>query len=237
MRVLSSLVASAILLGTTAWCADLRVAPVTVDAMPGDRTGTVVLTNAEDHPITAQIRIFRWTQVNGKDDLQPTTDVVVSPPMATLAARQDYLVRIVRTSKAPITGEESYRILVDQLPEKGPPRPGEVKLVLRESIPVFFSDEPKRTPKIEWSLQRSGAGFSVVGKNVGNRRVRLSDFSVSKPNGAAVWKTSGLSGYVLANSEMRWSLPPSPAALGSVKLTAQTDAGPIDVALTPAPAR
>jgi fimbrial chaperone protein len=34
-----------------------------------------------------QIRLFRWSQVDGKEKLEPTDEVAASPPAITMAAK------------------------------------------------------------------------------------------------------------------------------------------------------
>jgi fimbrial chaperone protein len=58
--------------------------------------------------------------------------------MLKVAPGTDYTVRIVRTAKGPVAGEESYRLLIDQLPEPKDRKANQVSLVIRHSIPVFF---------------------------------------------------------------------------------------------------
>ena len=67
--------------------------------------------------INAQIRVFKWTQVGGKDQLVPTKDVVASPPAVKLGAGKSRVIRVVRRSKSAAAAEESYRLVVDEVPK------------------------------------------------------------------------------------------------------------------------
>ena len=96
----------------------LQVEPVIVDVTAPGGASTVTLRNEGAAPIEAQIRVFRWSLVDGQEKLEPTDDVVASPPSATLTPKGLYIVRVVRVSKKPMVGEESYRLLVDQLPDE-----------------------------------------------------------------------------------------------------------------------
>ena len=70
------------------WAASLQVTPVMIEvAAPGAAT-TVKLRNDGATPLNAQIRVFRWSQVNGEDKLEPTTDVVASPPLTKLSPKK-----------------------------------------------------------------------------------------------------------------------------------------------------
>lgn len=74
------------------------------------------LQNLGDAPIDAQIRVFHSTQ-NGRDEQLPlTTDFVASPPAATFAPPQEYVVRLVHTAEVAVQGGEACRLLVDELP-------------------------------------------------------------------------------------------------------------------------
>lgn len=225
------------LLATTASAADLRVAPVIIEPLPGSKTTTLTLINEEQRPLKAQIRVMRWTMENGREVLAPTQDVIASPPLVTLTPNQHYLVRLVRVAKTPPVGEESYRVLVDEVPDPANFKPGNVNLVLRQSIPAFFSDTPRRTAKVDWNVVREGSQLFLTGTNTGNRRIRLSDLSLNA-NGEGVYLQPGLVGYVLPGAEMRWPVTLTSALPADGKLTmkAMGDTGPLEVSLVVAPA-
>ena len=130
----------------------LQVEPVLVDVTAPGAASTLTLRNEGATPINAQIRVFRWSLVDGQEKLEPTDDVVASPPSVTLTPKGQYTARVVRVSKQPVTGEESYRLLVDQLPDLSQQKNGAVNLLVRYSIPVFFGAPDKKSPTVAWSL-------------------------------------------------------------------------------------
>lgn len=94
--------------------ASLQVTPILVDvAAEGAAATSVTLKNSSGKPVNAQLRVFRWTQANGQDQYEETTDVAASPPMVTMKPNGEYVIRVVRTSRAPVHGEESYRLVAD----------------------------------------------------------------------------------------------------------------------------
>src|SRR5215469_4619565 len=125
-----------------AQAAALRVEPVLVEVFAPGAAATLTLHNGDASDVNIQIRVFRWSQANGKETLEPTADVAVSPPAAKLAPEAEQVVRIVRVGKQPLQAEESYRIFVDQLPRNEGKSPGTVHLLMRQSIPVFFGPSP-----------------------------------------------------------------------------------------------
>jgi fimbrial chaperone protein len=217
--------------------ADLRVAPATVEAHIGARTATLNVVNGEQRPLKVQVRVTRWTQQGNRDELSPTQDVVASPPFVSLKPGERYVVRLVRTAKSPVRGEESYRILVDEVPEPHTVAPGTVNFVLRQSIPVFFSDDPRRAPQVSWRVGREGANLWLVGRNTGTRRIRISDATIDA-RGTAIYHEAGLVGYVLPNSEMRWPIGPAAATSAQAfHMKATADTGALDVSVEAAPSK
>lgn len=221
---------------SAAHAADLRAAPTTLEPVAGARTATLTVINEETRPRKVQIRVLRWTQSNGRETLEPTRDVVASPPFATLQGGQHYLVRVVRTAKAPPKGEESYRVLLDEVPDPNDNKPGAVNLVLRQSIPVFFSDEPRRVSIVDWTTAREGSQLWLVAKNHGGRRLRLSDVDIDA-DGGSVFKQAGLVGYVLPGATMRFPIAADPALVTdkTLHLKAASDTGRLEVSLVDNP--
>lgn len=182
-------------------------------------------------PIATQIRVFRWIQEAGRERLEPTEDVVVSPPAVELRPAQDYVVRVVRVVKNPVAGEESYRILIDELPEVVQ-SPRTVKFVVRHVIPVFFDELGSSSPKPTWRVTQNGRAISLTVANAGDRRIRLALVRIRDAAGRTVSFGSGLVGYALGRSVMTWTLPATskPAFLAGTKVTisGQTEEGPFD---------
>src|ERR1041384_6440812 len=152
----------------------LQVEPVLVDITAPGAASTVTLRNDGTEPINAQIRVFKWSIVNGKEELKPTDDVVASPPSVTLTPKGQYVARIVRVSKQPVVGEESYRLMVDQLPDLSQQKNGAVNLMVRYSIPVFFGAPNKKNPAVAWSVTTNGDKVTLTARNSGDRRLRIS---------------------------------------------------------------
>lgn len=217
---------------STVSASDLRVMPVTVEALPQQQASTLVLMNGEQRPLKAQIRVMRWEQKDGRETLLPTNDVVADPAVVTLVGGQYYLVRVVRAANSPIRAEEAYRILVDEVPDPTQTAPGNVNLVLRQSIPAFFSNRANRLSVVNWSLAQDRNGVWLVARNQGDRRLRLSDVRI-EGRGGTLYQQPGLVGYVLPGAVMRWSIPIEAAKVSGqpLYLRAMSDTGRVEVPL------
>ena len=117
----------------------LRVAPISLKLAAQEPAGVVRVWNDGRGPVQVQVRVYRWKVVNGKDVLEPTKDVVASPPMTTLVPGAENLIRVVRVAKRPLGATEGYRLLVDELPDPANQRAGTVTVLVRHAIPVVFS--------------------------------------------------------------------------------------------------
>ena len=218
-----------VLIAGPAAAAMLSVSPVSLE-IPAPRTNAKLnLENRGEEPVTVQIRVFRWENKNGKDSLTPTSSVVASPPMATLKPHGKYTVRIVRVANEPITSEESYRLLVDQLPKLVKQSGSRVSFLIRQSIPVFFTTAETQRAALAWSARIEGQKLVLIAQNKGRRRAKLSNIRLTGPAGV-FGSEEGLAGYVLSGSTARW-VQPSPQGLApgaKITIVAQDEHGPVE---------
>jgi fimbrial chaperone protein len=216
--VLRSLAAALLIACGSAGASGLQVAPVGLEFAPNNTAQGVWLTNTGNDLLRAQVRVFHWVQADGKDVLTPTQGLVASPPMLNLQPGAQQLVRVIRTG-APGNGasEDAYRLLIDELPQPENESKSSVRYILRYSVPAFIesSGTQDAAPTLSWSLQRDANGVVLVVSNTGARHAQLSDASLQPAGGKPITLSSGLLGYVLPGSTMRWPLNKPAAQLGN----------------------
>ncbi|MEO7553747.1 MAG: molecular chaperone [Alteraurantiacibacter sp.] len=193
----------------------LQVAPVSV-TIP-ERSGVVWLNNEGDQPLRAQVRVFRWTQADGEDVLAETTDVVASPPFAEIAPGTQQVIRLVRfgTGATAMTGcEQTYRIIVDELPPAEEPATTGLQYVLRYSVPVYLTNPACRAeaPALTWRVEPADGGTMLVVSNAGQFHAQLANIGVVDAAGLRTEISGGLLGYVLPGAERRFAIPVAPEA-------------------------
>lgn len=205
-----ALAAALLLASAHAGAASLQVAPTSITVDAARQAEGLLLANTGDASLHAQARVYRWTQVDGEDVLEPTRDLAISPPMLEVAAGGEQLVRVVRLGLAPATVEASYRVVVDELPVDDGGGEG-LRFVLRYSIPVFIAAQAgEATPAL--SLGRSGDGRALEIANAGTGHARVSDLAFITADGQRHDIAPGLSGYVLPGASRRWQLPDAAVA-------------------------
>lgn len=233
------LTAALLLLATPdALAAGLSVSPVSLQFAPQETVQGLWLRNSGSQPLRAQVRVFAWRQAANEDQLDPSTALIVSPPMLSIEAGQRQFVRIVRPAAAASDREQSYRLLIDELPDPTqPPKPG-LNFVMRYSVPVFVGTAPESiagTAAPQWSLRRDAhPPWTLVTRNPGTHRLQLTDLELLDAEGRSVYRHTGLLGYVLAGGERQWPLslpasPPSQPLEIKVRLNGQSVRHPLPV--------
>lgn len=203
----------------TADAASLQVAPTAVSIDPAQGAAGLTLRNSGQAVVRAQVRVFRWSQQDGRDVLEPADALVASPPMLQLAPGASQLIRIVHTGDAPATGGEiTYRVIVDELPDTGASAADAgLRFALRYSIPVFVGADatPAGAAQLRTRIVEVGGRPHVDIHNAGAARAQLADLVMVTGDGARHALAPGLSGYVLAGQHRRWPLPPGIVTAGS----------------------
>jgi fimbrial chaperone protein len=204
-------VMGSLVLGAPLMAASLSVAPVGLILSTEQKAGAITLTNQAAAPVSLQIRIFNWSQVDGRDVLAPTTDVVASPPATTIPPGAAYTIRVMRLARTPIAASESYRLLIDEIPK--PIDPGTamrgVTMTMRTSLPVFF-EPAKAVGHVVWTLTSDHAGVHLLGRNTGGRHVKLADLAIETPAGRLALG-GNLAGYILPGTARRFDMQPAAA--------------------------
>jgi fimbrial chaperone protein len=210
--------------------AQLRVEPVLLELNEPVSAAVLSVRNEEKFDVAVQTRVFRWSQSDGQESLGPTTDIAASPPIVRLQPGADYTIRVVRTSKVPLAGEESYRVIVDEIPDGQRPQRTNVAILIRQSIPVFLRARQMAAAHVSWSLRTEDGKLAVTGTNSGDERLRIASLRLRDAAGRAVDFGDGLVGYVLGRSSMRFVMPSPPrgfGAAGPVSVSAVTNTGPL----------
>lgn len=222
-----------VVVAAPAHAASLQVQPASLEILAPGAAATLTLRNDGPKPINVQVRVFRWSQIDGDEHLEPTEAVVASPPAVTLGPNTDYVGRVVRVSKQPVVGEETYRLFVDELPDTTPSTGKTIRLLVRQSIPVFFAAPDRAPAVVEWSVQKRAGQTVLSARNNGDARLRISALTLRDNKGNVVSFGKGLVGYALGHSTMRWAARQGSggfAAGGSAEIFGQGNEGPIKAA-------
>ncbi len=206
-----ALLRAAMLLGVAvaapALAGALEVTPILTDVVAvAEGATSLTVRNRASTPATVQLRLMRWRLQDGQDRLEPTTDAGVSPPFITVRPGGTHVIRLVRTSKRPIAGEEAYRLLLDELPTPGGDEIA-VALTVRHALPVFFRSPKASRPDLRWRIEGTDGARELVATHAGERRLRVAKLRIDDGAGNGIDFGDGLAGYALGGGARRWRLP------------------------------
>jgi fimbrial chaperone protein len=208
----------------------LQIAPTSLEMAAAGPAQALWLTNTGDHDLRAQVRAYKWSQAGGKDALEPTQALVASPPMLTVAPGGRQLVRVIRTGQDTASGEQTFRLLVDELPLEAAKGTG-VQYVLRYSVPVFAS--ASGTPALKWSGMPGHDGLELTVSNSGTAHAQIREVDLVQPGAAPLPIVPGLLGYVLPGATMHWTIAlPAGANATNASLKALVNGDPTDQMLS-----
>lgn len=205
----------------------LTVLPVNIQLASKQKATTLTVINQGDADTSIQIRVYAWSQHDGSDQLAESKLILISPPLATIAPGATQIVRLLL--RRPAEGrEESYRVLLDQIPP--PAEPGVIHVVLRMSIPVFALPSGRALANLQFHIERAAKQMYLVASNSGPLHESFHDLVLRTDSGLKLKTSVNALEYVLGGATRRWPISPDDAALlqqSSVRLTAIGNSGPI----------
>lgn len=224
----TALLALSLSLSGQALAQSIQISPISIEMQPGQMATTLMVTNKSPTPSTLQIRPFQWSQSNGADQLTPTDQLLVSPPLTEIAPGDTQIFRLVMRSP-PAQVETSYRILLDQLPQ--PATAVAVSIALRFSIPIFSEPDNPARSQIIWRIDTAPGGFVLVGVNQGNQHIRILNLVLQTSRGQTIILKPSGSPYILPGAKNTWPIATKTHFIPgtTLHLLATSDTGPINV--------
>ena len=193
--------------------------------LEGSKNSEVLtVTNVDSKPLLLQPTVFAWSQIDGKEVLEPTRDILVAPPLVEIAPGESQVIRLISKKEADPQNELTYRVILQEIPKPNQSGQSAVSMALRVSLPIFVLPKARAQAKIDAQLQ-PGNGHLIVGlKNTGNAHLQFKTATLR--DGSGILATSNTMTYILHGqaAQIRFALPTRPIA-GSLRLEAQTDAG------------
>jgi fimbrial chaperone protein len=214
---------------TPAAAGAFRINPVSVAVMPDKGAAELRLENADTKPVAVRVTALRWTQADGHDRTEATRDLVLSPPIFTVAPGAQQLIRVGFRNRIP---GAAYRLIVEEIP--GPKTPGAgISVALKLDLPLYVIARSGALPALSWAARRGSDGTLLVeGRNDGTLHLQVLAIEARDPAGQVVGRT-GAMGVVLPSSSRVWTLRGKQGS--PTELVIRTAAGETHVAVRVAP--
>lgn len=217
----------ALLVCVSADAADLRVSPTRLEFAEGEAVRTLTINNPGPVPVLIETQAFTWLSTQDQGQLQPTKDLIVSPPIVEIPGQGQKQLRLGfrPASGARQSCELSYRLWVTEVPRAGT-QPGPLRLRTRLSLPVFRQLDAGCEPQLGWSWD-SG---SVVIHNHGDGYAQLQDLTLLTPGQRWPLDQPSL-GYLLPGERWQIQLPGDWSQTDSdqLRLRAQSRRGMVEL--------
>ena len=221
---------------TGAEAGSFMVDPTRIELGADQMSATLVIRNDDQEPTVIRVESRAWRQKDGEDIYEATSEILITPPVVTVAPGSEQILRVAL--RRPLDGKKelSYRIFLLEVPP--PPRPGfrGLQVALRISLPVFALPAAGATSKTAWRLayQAKEHALRVDLANTGDAHMQMQEFSLSAPGRDTPLAIRQSVQYVLAGQSYTWLIKLDPAVRITgkrLRLKAVTNEGHVDTEL------
>ncbi len=235
-----TLYACALVLPALAIASDLLVDPVRIELSPQHPSAAIHIRNNSNQPKTIKVQAVTWSQLDGKNINEPTSELVASPQAFSIAPGRSQILRTALRRAADPEHELAYRIQLRELQPQSAPGLTSQEVGLHLDLPVFVQPQQGiARPQFAWTVSgAAGKRLQLTLHNLGNAHVEVSDFSVYVQGSDKPLTGELVSTWILAGQTHSWMLdtdPVDPPSGGRLRLSAYTDAGNIETELTLGP--
>lgn len=192
------------------YAGNFSVSPVRIYMEPRDRAVAVTIVNEGDTEVALQTELFSWAQKpDGADDLAPTEDLIVSPPIMKLAPGTRQVVRLARLVPPDAARQLTYRLIVREVPEVTAPKVEkdinvQLPIALAMSLPVFITPPPAKRDLACQVTRMDTQNFTAFCQNTGTAYAQVRSIALSR-NGEELARFDGGT-YILPGARRSMTL-------------------------------
>jgi fimbrial chaperone protein len=220
-----------LLSAVNAHAATFSVSPVTAYLNAQQPITALTIKNQDSTPITVEAQLFRWQQVDGKEQLTPAPELLVTPPIFKIPGSSTQIIRV--GMRKPITSdlEQSYRLILKEVPTQAKQDFQGLNVVLRISMPVFVSKGPV-SPEINWRAYQGDDGKLWLDiRNTGSGHTKIQQIAL-QGEGRMTPHIINNHIYVLRGDHLRWPSGINASKGQRLRLEADTSKGKIKTTVT-----
>ncbi len=194
-----TLIIIALLLSAPVDAGEFRVAPIKVFLHRGVKSELVSVINDGKESIKVETEVVQWWQdEEGKDRYSPTKDIIYYPKVMVIKPGKMRSIRL-GLKTIPEGAEKTYRIFIQEIPQKERDTGFAIRIALRFGIPIFVLPEKERVAGSVESVSLEGGKLTIWVKNLGNVHFRINKVDVNGVDvaGRSIFKKSLAGWYVL----------------------------------------
>lgn len=210
--------------------AEVQISPTRINLDGDRRVVALTLDNTSDRDISFQTELSGWIQSEDGDQYEPTSDLLVTPPIFTVPAGEQQILRVGLRRPPDRDRELSYRLFIQELPESTPEGFTGLQVVLRMSLPVFVAP-PEAIPDhdLSWRLGYDEDGQPRLEvRNRGNGHAQITNLALQLGDRRI---EPGSMFYVLPDSHQHEPLPESVSDYTNIEISARINGQPVTTRL------
>jgi fimbrial chaperone protein len=206
------------------------VSPVRIYMQPRDRAIAITVTNEGTTELVMQAEVFLWKQKpDGADELTPTEDLILAPPILKVAPNTKQVVRLANLRPVPPGEQQTYRLIVREIPEAQSQAQAnvQVQVALAFSLPVFITPPGARGQLVCQASRVNESKMLAACENRGNAYAQPVTLTLSDSQGRSLASADVRGGYVLPNVKRSFEMASGGERIpaGQAKLLVTQDDG------------
>jgi len=232
LRDILPLLALLLLGAFPALAGSFTVAPTRILIEPENRTASLTVENRGEEAVLLQVETYAWRAREGREVLEPDSDLLAVPPVLRLAPGERRVVRVGLRGPFPQQGERAWRLFLTEIPEGSRTATrGGVQFALRIGLPVF-AHAPGAAADVLWRVEPSRDGWHIEARNVGDAHLRI--LALALDVGGRRIEVSQEPDYLLPGEVASWTVRDVPATARTPALVVTTPGGERRVTLAAA---
>src|SRR5258707_2216722 len=235
MRTLPALVLVAAI-AAPAGASTFNISPIRAELTGSHRTEALTIMNADDSPVVVQIRVVRWSQAGGAEQLEDTRELLATSPVLLLPVKSQQIIRVALRREPDQLQELTYRVIFEEVPQAAPKEFIGLRVALRLSVPVFVAPaHGKANAELAWESRWLPNGqLELAATNHCSGHLQITDFEALFPR--SLMPLRGVtSKYVLPGSRISSTVTPAsvPTRQRAIPIRGHNDQGDFSADVAP----
>jgi fimbrial chaperone protein len=233
MRLLSLLLFCLIGFSSSALASALSISPLRVDLSVEQPIATLNVSNQGATSTTLQAHLMQWTQNKGEDVYTKTKDMLVTPPIFTIAPSQKQVIRVAtRAPAANPKQEQAYRLYLKELPHPVAAGFNGITVLTEIALPVFIAPLVPPVVSLRWTAKPvADNNIRLRLNNAGNIHAKITHLTIHASGTKKSMFDKDLLNYILPNQFQEWTIPGTARALHLVASMENGEKSSWDVAV------
>lgn len=194
-----------VFLNNGVYASAIEVSPTKVFFQPDQKFTSIIVKNLSKEKVFIQAELLHWQQKDSKNIYNTSKELIISPPLFSIEPESEQVVRIGRKQLTQSSSEQSYRLLLSEIPDQFKLTNG-LKIVLRLNLPIFITPKETTQHDLKWSrsVKNNQVTLSIYNPNNTHRMVNKVELK-DKLNKSLYEKQNAFI-YLLPKQKYTWQL-------------------------------